>query len=117
MSIMLLSVTLPVWSEYTITWHTLEPGSTSSNANYSLQGVIGQPDAFVQAGGPYILSGGFLPGMNYCRVDMNDLISLTANWLENGSIDFNGSEPVDIIDFDLMSTLWLYPCPGNWPIP
>jgi hypothetical protein len=47
--------------EYDLSWSTLDSGGgTSSNSEYSLTGVIGQPDAGVLAGGEYSLNGGFL---------------------------------------------------------
>lgn len=45
---------------YELSWYTIDGGGgTSTGANYSLSGTIGQPDAGVMTGGNISLSGGF----------------------------------------------------------
>lgn len=47
---------------YELTRSAIGGGGTSSNGDYSLSGMIGQPDADVLSGGGYTLSGGFFGG-------------------------------------------------------
>lgn len=46
---------------YDLTWNTIDSGGTmsASGGTYTLSGTIGQSDAGVVSGGPYILNGGF----------------------------------------------------------
>src|SRR5713226_7542168 len=45
---------------YSIDWFTIDGGGGSSTGGvYAVSGTIGQPDAGVMSGGPYVLSGGF----------------------------------------------------------
>ncbi len=47
-------------AQYTVDWWTIDGGGgTSTNAQYSLTGTIGQPDAGATSGGNYTLQGGF----------------------------------------------------------
>ncbi len=49
-------------SSYTIPWHTMDGGGGyCQGGSYSLQGVMGQPDAGSMHGGKYTLSGGYWP--------------------------------------------------------
>ena len=50
--------------DYTLDWWTVGGGgyTFSEGGGYSLGGAIGQPDAGVMEGDPYILQGGFWPG-------------------------------------------------------
>jgi hypothetical protein len=46
--------------QYSIDWFTIDGGGgTSANAQYSLSGTIGQPDAGQMSGSNYTLQGGF----------------------------------------------------------
>ena len=55
-----LSVLLGVGPD--LSWWTIDGGSgSSSGAEFSLTGTLGQPDAAIQRGGRYALGGGFWP--------------------------------------------------------
>jgi len=45
---------------YEIAWWAFESGKSSSGNGYTLQGVIGQPEAGTASGGEYSLMDGFL---------------------------------------------------------
>ena len=65
--VLLLSATglvLAQGPDYTLDWWTVDGGghTFSEGGGYTLGGTIGQPDAGVMAGDPYILQGGFWPG-------------------------------------------------------
>jgi hypothetical protein len=49
---------------YDLSWNTIDGGGGTvlSGGSYTLQGTIGQPDAGVHFGGPYVLGGGFWMG-------------------------------------------------------
>jgi hypothetical protein len=55
------AVSVQAGNTYSIDWHKIAAGGgTSSNAQYSLSGTMGQPDASVTlAGGAYSLTGGY----------------------------------------------------------
>ena len=77
---------------YDLSWHTFEPGGTSTGGSFTLAMVIGQPDAGNMSGGSFDLQGGFLPGTvdPFCLgdvagvspgfVDVNDLLAVLAAW-------------------------------------
>jgi hypothetical protein len=44
---------------YSIDWHTIDGGGTSTGGVYSVSGTIGQPDAGTMSGGSFSLAGGF----------------------------------------------------------
>ena len=44
---------------FSIDWHSIDGGGTSTRAVYSVSGTIGQPEAGAMSGGPYSLTGGF----------------------------------------------------------
>lgn len=47
-------------ANYSIDWHTIDGGGgTSTNAQYSITGTLGQPDAGRMSGGNFTLQGGF----------------------------------------------------------
>ena len=106
---------------YDLTWSTIDGGggrSTSAGGTYTLEGTIGQPDAGLMSGGPYVLAGGFWPATSWCIVDLPDLAQFTAQWLiSTGSpqADFNNSGKVDLFDYHHLANYWLRLCPDNWP--
>lgn len=46
---------------YAINWHTIDSGgnTTPNNSGYSIIGTFGQPDADINVGTPYAMTGGF----------------------------------------------------------
>ena len=47
---------------YDLTWSTVDGGGgVSTGGDYTLRGIIGQPDAGAMSGGDYTLAGGFWP--------------------------------------------------------
>ena len=51
---------LPASAQYSIDWHKVAGGGgTTTNAQFSLSGTIGQPDAGALSGANYSLTGGF----------------------------------------------------------
>ena len=95
-------------------------GNVSSNGNYRLATVVGQPDAFEteMTGGDYLLVGGFRPGGFICLIDMDDIIRFAAEWLADGSslqFDLDSSGTVNLIDFNVFAAYWLGSCPDQWP--
>ena len=61
---LLLSLVSASAQNYEIDWFTTDGGGgISSDAQYILNGTIGQPDAGTLSGGSYTLEGGFWPGL------------------------------------------------------
>ena len=61
-----------------------------------------------------------LSGEAVCLVDEGDLAALSAAWLSEGSglgADLNGDEVVNLKDYAILASLWLEPCPVDWPLP
>jgi len=51
-------------AQYAIDWYDVSGGGgSSSSGNYTLRGVVGQPEAGAMASNSYTLQGGFLPGL------------------------------------------------------
>ena len=46
-------------AQYSIDWHTIDGGGTSTGGVYSVSGTIGQPDAGKMSGGNFTIDGGF----------------------------------------------------------
>jgi hypothetical protein len=74
---------------YAVDWFAIYPGGASSNAAYSVRGIIGQAEAQVMAGGGFGAAGGFLggisilqqpglPALAIARVGTNAVISWPA---------------------------------------
>ncbi|MFC1783755.1 hypothetical protein ACFL02_09270, partial [Planctomycetota bacterium] len=79
---------------------------------------IESPDSSIQAGGGYVLAGGFWPGSKWCFVDMLDLFQFTQDWLKTGpglAGDLDDNERVDLVDFNIIANHWLRLCPDKWP--
>jgi hypothetical protein len=63
-SIGLLMVAVAAHAQYSIDFYTIDAGGgTSTGGVYRITGTVGQPDAGVSSGGPYVLQGGFWPGL------------------------------------------------------
>jgi len=55
-----------------------------------------------------------------CTVDWADLAQFAAQWLDQGEnleADLDGDGDVDLMDFATLASLWLQPCPVDWPWP
>jgi hypothetical protein len=77
---------------YSIDWHTIGSGGTSTGGVYSLSGTIGRPDAGTMSGGGYTLAGGYwVPGAS---------VASPVSIFDNTSGSVNGGVGVG-------STAWL----------
>ena len=102
----------PADPAYEIDWYTIDGGGgTSSGGVYEISGTIGQPDAGALSGGPYVVEGGFWPGISGVEscagdtngdglVDVDDLLNVILDWdtdgsAHNGDVDDNGTVNVD----------------------
>ena len=113
-------VTVPVFGDYNISWHTMDGGGgVSSGGQYLVRGTIGQPDAAYSSGSDYELFGGFWPGEPLCRVDFHHFARFAEYWLEAGAdlpADLYEDNFVDLLDLELFVYEWLYYCPLDWPL-
>ena len=75
---------------YDLSWHNIGPGGSASGGSYDLLGSIGQPDTATMSGGPYTLTGGFLPG--------GPTSALAA--------DLNGDGQVTVLDIQMIAGAW-----------
>ena len=75
---------------YDLSWHNIGPGGSASGGSYDLLGSIGQPDAATMSGGPYSLTGGFLPGGPTCAL----------------AGDLNGDGQVTVLDIQMIAAAW-----------
>ena len=75
---------------YDLSWHNIGPGGSASGGSYSLDASIGQPDAATMSGGPYTLTGGFLPGGPACAL----------------AGDLNGDGQVTVLDIQMIAGAW-----------
>ena len=75
---------------YDLSWHNIGPGGSASGGSYDLLGSIGQPDAATMSGGPYTLTGGFLPGGPTCAL----------------AGDLNGDGQVTVLDIQMIAGAW-----------
>ena len=75
---------------YDLSWHNIGPGGSASGGSYDLLGSIGQPDAATMSGGPYTLTGGFLPGGPTCAL----------------AGDLNGDGQVTVLDIQMIAGVW-----------
>ncbi len=123
----ILRLSLPVFGDYEITWHTIDGGGgTSTGGPYTLTGTIGQPDAGEMGGGDYQLSGGFWPGALWqqCFVDFEHFARFAMYWLNAScgpgndwceGADLDWSTDVGLSDLDELAWWWLAECPTDWP--
>lgn len=94
-----------------VDWSTTEPGGSSTGGMFTLQAVVGQPDAGAFSGGAYTLEGGYLVGATptVCPgdtngdsvVDIEDLANVLAVFGEPGpgSVgDTDGDGDTDLDD-------------------
>ena len=118
--IVLLSFTAIGFSDYKISWYSIDGGGgRSSGGQYVLIGTIGQPDASYSSSGNFQILGGFWPGGPLCFVDTDDLIRFVNVWLDTGiglPGDLDLDNDVDAVDFGLFANLWLCNCPYGWPL-
>ncbi len=118
--IVLLSLTVTGFSDYKISWYSIDGGGgRSSGGQYVLTGTIGQPDASYSSRGNFQVLGGFWPGGPVCFVDTDDLIRFVNVWLDTGiglPGDLDLDNDVDAVDFGLFANLWLCNCPYGWPL-
>ncbi len=118
--IVLLSLTVTGFSDYKISWYSIDGGGgRSSGGQYVLTGTIGQPDASYSSSSNYQFLGGFWPGGPVCFVDTDDLIRFVDVWLDEGTGipgDLDLDNDVDAVDFGLFANLWLCNCPYGWPL-
>jgi hypothetical protein len=64
-------------ADYSIDWFTVDSGGgTSSGGQFSLSGTIGQPDAGLQAGGPFVLNGGFWSSISLVQTPGAPVLSI-----------------------------------------
>jgi hypothetical protein len=75
---------------YDLSWHNIGPGGGASGGSYDLLGSIGQPDVATMSGGPYTLTGGFLPGGPTCAL----------------AGDLNGDGQVTVLDIQMIAGAW-----------
>jgi len=124
-----LLATIPAFGQtggdYNMSRSTIGGGGTSGGGDFTLTGIIGQPEAGAMSGGDYELLGGFWPGGPLCFVDFEHFARFAEYWLETGcdagndwcggaDLDYLGD--VDLVDFGLFVEEWLYYCPYDWPL-
>lgn len=94
-------------------------GGVCAGSTYTLNCTIGQPDTGIACSENFIITGGYLPGMRICTVNLEDLEIFIEQWLSEDSAstaDFDNSGTVDLLDFAEFSYWWLYLCPADWPL-
>jgi hypothetical protein len=109
-SILHSSFCLRAWGQYSIDWHKVAGGGgTSTNAQYSVSGTIGQPDAGSMSGGNYTLQGGFWGVVAAVQTPGAPLLTITINPQLS---TINISWPSPSTGFGLQENLDLNP--ANW---
>ncbi|MCC6676664.1 MAG: hypothetical protein IT436_05925 [Phycisphaerales bacterium] len=109
-SVLLAAASQATAQPYEIRWYTIDGGGgTSSGGVYTLSGTAGQHDAGVLTAAPWVLEGGYWPGVVApCPADLNgDGLVDFADYLEflnlydagDLRVDFNGDGLVDFADY------------------
>ena len=118
--IILSAISLPVFGEYSIRRSSIDGGSgVSSGGQYTLNGIVGQPEAGVMEGGDFTLGGGFWAGTFGCIVNIDDLAIFSEQWLSNDTdltADLYIDGKVDLLDYSILASYWLCYCPADWPL-
>jgi hypothetical protein len=124
-----VSLTIPAFADYEISWHTIDGGGgRSTGGDYALVGTIGQPDAGEMSGGDYTLAGGFWPrgpqALLLCFVNFEHFVELWLSWLDSPcgpgnnwcyGADLDFSTDVGLGDISELAYWWLNDCPPDWP--
>ncbi len=117
-----LTLAVPVFGDYEISWHTIDSGGgVSSGGPYTVMVTIGQPEAGVASGGDYELLGGFWPGEPLCTVDFRHYARFAEWWLETGfglpaDLYVDQYNIVDGFDLGVLVDYWLCYCPLDWSL-
>ena len=118
--ILILMVSVIVFGDYEISWHTIDGGGgVSSGGQYLVRGTIAQHDAAYSESGDYEILGGFWPGEPLCTVNFEDFARFAEYWLDAGTglpADLYEDNFVDLWDLELFVYEWLYYCPYGWPL-
>jgi hypothetical protein len=109
---------------FSIPWHTIDcGGGTSSGADFTLSGTIGQHDAGgSMTGGAFTLTGGFWAGAvgEPCIADFNrdgavntlDVLAYLNAWAAgDAEADINGDGTVNTLDVLAFLNAWAAGCP------
>ena len=82
-----LFTTLAPAQSYSIDWHTIDGGGTSTGGVYSVSGTIGQPEAGTMSGGNFSLTGGFwslfatqTPGSPLLKITLTSTNTALVYW-------------------------------------
>lgn len=80
LSLLLSLIAFAALAQNSIDWFTIDGGGgTSTNAQYSVSGTIGQPDAERMSGGQYSLTGGFWSLVAAVQTPSAPLLTITPN--------------------------------------
>lgn len=106
--------------EYELRSGAVGAGGVSSEGDYSMYGVFGQPAAGQASGGDYTVIGGVTPrdGFYVRLVTFKDFARVATQWLMVGQSlegDLDGSGDVGMPDLYLIADYWLRPYPVDWP--
>ena len=97
---------------FSIDWFTIDGGGGSSTGGgYALNGTIGQPDAGVMSGGPYVLTGGFWSIINLIQTPGAPFLSAIHT---NSNVTVSWDLPATSFILEQAMSLASPPPPNAW---